>query len=454
MTAMNRLQISFLLSILLIPFFGIAQDSSVTYSLNEAIEYALQHQESMQLADLDIQSAEKDIKATLADGLPQINGSGRLTRNFNFRSNFGPGGTGFFSQIPAGQVGSFAFGVPYEGDISANATQLLFNASYFIGLKASKTYKELAKRQKKQSEIEVVANVSKAYYGVLIAEERLDFLNVTLNQIKDLMETTKKIYEVGLEEEINFQQVEINYNNTLNEKQNLERVVAYSYNILQFQMGMDLKESITLSDSISEDVFKEKEETAVLNYSNRVEYGLLNTTIQLQRLNEKNFKGQYLPSLSLFGTTGAVTGGLHARDLFKTNNWFNYSLVGLSMNLPIFDGFRKSANIQKAKVEIKKLEVQRSQLEKQIDLELAQANIAYYNSLEKLTNVRNTLTLAKSVYNSSIKKQKIGAGSQQEVLNVRSIYKEAETNYYSTLYDLIIGKIDRDKAMGVLIKNE
>jgi len=122
------------------------------------------------------------------------------------------------------------------------------------------------------------------------------------------------------------------------------------------------------------------------------------------------------------------------------------------LSIPIFDGFTKSANIQKAKLEIAKLENQKVQLLKQMKLELKQANIAYYSGLDRFEIQKDNLALAKEVYEAAIDKQTIGVGTTQEVLEVRTIYKEAETNYYGALYDLLIAKVDKEKALGIIIK--
>ena len=344
------------------------------------------------------------------------------------------------------------FASPYLGDVNVQVSQLLFSASYLIGVKASKTYKELSQKQSDLSKVDVVSNVTKAYYGVIINEYRLELMEYSLEQLDSLYNQTKVLYEVGLAEEIDFQQVEVNYNNLLNEKRTLERLIVLNMAQLKFQMGMKLDEEISLSDKIDDEFLAELDTSKVeSDFSDRIEFDILNTNITLQELSLRNYKSQYLPTFSAFGNFGFNTGASSLGGTFS-NSWLSYSLVGLNLSIPVFDGLRKSALIQQTKLEIEKLENQKSLLLKQMSLELTQANVSFYGSLDRYKSQKDNLELAKSVYESTIKKQRIGVSSTQEVLDIRTLYKETETNYYTALYDLLISKVDREKALGVLVK--
>jgi len=429
-----------------------------TMSLQACIDFALENQEQLKNKGIDEQLAEKDIKATIATGLPQISGSAQVMRNITFQNFFSPNDdpTAPNHNPTAGDVVPIAFATPYSGDLKITASQLLFSATYLVGLKAARTYKELTQKQTQQTKIDVITNVTKAYYGTVINEHRLELMSTIIEQLDTLLHQTEASYKIGLAEELDYERVKVNYNNNVTDKKNLERLIAFNHAQLKFQMGMDMNEKLSLSDKIDESFLADlkviNDET---DFTNRIEYRLLSTGIALQELDVKNYKSQYLPSLSLFGNLGWNTGALNTKGIFSKDDgvgWLRYSFVGLNMSIPIFDGFTKHTNIQKAKLEIRKLENQKAQLLQQMNLELEQANIAYYSGVDRFEIQKDNMSLAKDLYESAIDKQKIGVGTTQEVLEVRTIYKEAETNYYAALYDLLIAKVDKEKALGLIVK--
>ncbi len=160
-----------------------------------------------------------------------------------------------------------------------------------------------------------------------------------------------------------------------------------------------------------------------------------------------------MPAIDLYGSLGAVAGTNNSGDVFDfRNSWFEFSTVGLQLNMPIFDGFRKSNQIQQRKLKAIQLENTTEQLKNSIDYEIRQAAGNYQRSLDNMNAQRENMALAQEVYDVSKIKYEEGVGSSIEVTTADADYKEAQTNYYNALFDALIAKVELEKAYGVLNK--
>jgi len=151
---------------------------------------------------------------------------------------------------------------------------------------------------------------------------------------------------------------------------------------------------------------------------------------------------------------GSRTGTKYFANIgdFK-NRWLGYGTIGLQLSVPIFDGFQKKYKVQQSKLELLKLEQDKKNLEKVIDFQTNQSQITLRNALESLEIQKRNMELAKEVVRVSQIKYKQGLGTSTDIVNAESAFKEAETNYYASLYDALIAKVDLDKALGKLVKN-
>src|SRR6185436_2593807 len=322
------------------------------------------------------------------------------------------------------------------------------------GLKASKTYAELARKNYQQTKIETALQVSKAYYNVLVNAERMDLLNANVERIKKLRDDTKAFFDNGFVEKIDFDRMDITYNNIVTEKTKTEKLLELGKLLLKYQMGMDMNANLTLTDDLKNIKFDESlPADQQTDYTKRIEYSVLQTTQRLQELDLKKNRVAYLPNLVLYG--GLST---HAYrfdfDFFDSDKaWYPAAVVGATLSIPIFDGFQKNARIQQSKLNLKKIENNFKSLEQGISLEISTAKVNLQNSILSLETQRKNRELAEEVSRVSKIKYDQGVGSNLEVTTAETSLKEAETNYYSALFDALVAKVDYQKATGALIKN-
>lgn len=427
-----------------------AQDNS--FSLKEAVDYAIKNNINVKNAQLDAVAAEARIGEVRAAGLPQVSVNASITDNLIIQRFFLPANFADPTAPDNAPPVALEFGVKKQGTAAASLNQLIFNGSYFIGLKAAATYRELAQKNKTHSKVSVAEAVTKAYYSAQVAEEKAKVLDYNISRIDTMMRETKAMNVSGFVELLDVNRLEVQQNNLLTERQKVQNLIELSYTLLKYQMGMPLNENIKLTDVINEsDLVNLKQEVdqSSLNYENRIEYSLLNTQEKLADLDIRNVKAGYLPSLSAAVGYGHNNGSDTYGNLFTTR-WFNNSYFTLNLNIPIFDGFSKKYQIQQKKVALSKVSNNKALLKQSIDFEASQAGINIKNALATLETQKRNLDLAQEIVRVSKIKYKEGVGSNIEVINAESSFKEAQTNYFAALYDVMIAKVDLTKARGEL----
>ncbi|HEX8532147.1 MAG TPA: TolC family protein, partial [Cytophagales bacterium] len=216
------------LSLLALPSHLLAQDTTGArrFSLAQAVDFALKNNVNVKNAQIDAASANARVGEIRAIGLPQVSAQAQLIHNIEIQKVVLENGAGPFGNpdIPVGAVLSFPFQLKNLGGVTLNASQLLFDGSYFIGLRAAKTYKELSTKSLTASKIDITEAVTKAYYSVLVNSDRLELLDINLGRLDTVLRETRAMYENGFVEKIDLDRLEVQLNNLNTEKQKVERL--------------------------------------------------------------------------------------------------------------------------------------------------------------------------------------------------------------------------------------
>ncbi|HET8859109.1 TolC family protein [Marivirga sp.] len=438
----------------LLPFGIIAQEEMAKpMSLEECVSYALENNRNLKTVRLEEAIAETQVAETRSIGLPQVNFQTGVNYNYEVRKAFLPENFVDPNGDPENSVAA-PFGVEYDANANFAVSQLLFDGSYFVGLQAAKTLRELRQKESNQSEVETVSAITKAYYLVLISEERLELVDANREQLERVLTETEALYENGFAEKIDIDRIRVNLNNITTENKKAKRGFEVSMDVLKFQMGLPLDTPLELSgniESLSLDAgeYLNKEES--FDYRERTEYSILQTNQDLANLDLRNNKATLLPKLYANLSYGWNTGTNRTIELFNFNDrWLSFGAVGVSLNWDLFTGLRRSSKMERNRIQIEQLEIQKDQLKSSIDMEIKQAKNDLASAKESLDVQQQNMKLAQSVYEQVEVKYKNGLASSRELLDAETSKKEAETNYYGSLYDAVIAKIDLEKALGIL----
>ncbi len=419
------------------------QTETKKFSLQEAVAHAKKYNNTLKNSTLDVLAAEKKVNEVLASGLPNINATGSFNNYIVVPSSVIDFG---------GQRQVIRFGIPFSATGSIAASQLLFDGGFLMGVKASKEYVQLAKINLKRTEVETEVAVSKTYYGILLAQTSLTMLNANLDALGKTKFDLEKLVQNGFLDRTEFDKVNLQFSSLELQRDQLIDQQKTLMMVLKIQLGLDFTENIELTDDLIK--MYESSKTAVLStqvdYNNRLEYQLINQSIALNTLDKKRYQFGYAPSLVGVFSTQQNSFGQTFNEL--GNAWYGGTLWGLNLNIPIFDGFRKSSQIQQAKINIKKAENDKKVLGNVIEQEVFNAKTTYERSAKQLEVQKKNLELAQDIYNRTDLKFKNGLTSSLELTVAQKDLETARASYLNTMYDYFVAQLDLRKALGDLNK--
>ncbi|MCE9539892.1 MAG: TolC family protein [Bacteroidetes bacterium] len=447
---MKKIILIFGLGVIAVSSFGQLNDSlNYSFSIQQSIDFALQNQRDIKNAMIDQEIAKKKVNEIMGMGLPQINSSFDVKDFLEIPTSLIP------AEIFGGPPGSFAavkFGTTYQATAGLDASQLIFSGDYFLGLQASKVYVELSTTAIQRTHVEIAATVSKAYYTVLINEERMKLMDANIIRIKKAMDDTKILNDNGFVEKIDLDRLTVTHNNLLIEQEKVQRLLQLGAYLLKYQMGMDINATLKLSDKLADVKFDISKNVSgeKFDYAKRAEYNLFETQHKLASLDLKRNRFSYLPNAFAYGSLSG-SAQRNTFSIFSTGyGWYPTALVGAKVTMPIFTGLQRSAKNQQAKLSLQKAENNIEFIKKSIDLELSSSMTILHNASASLENQKKNIALAEEVYRLSKLKYEQGVGSNIEMLTAETALKESQTNYFNALFDALVAKIDFDKANGNL----
>lgn len=464
-----------LVTVSAIAYSSKAQEAkSNSFSLQQAIEYAMKNSPNALNAQSDIVAAKYKLKEYRGVGLPQLNASFDLKDFFKIPVSILPNfvAPAVYQGVVVATTPSSAtpiyddsklnpdnypaiqaqFGTKYQANANASLSQLVFSSDYIVGLQAAKQLEIISTINANRSKTEVIAGVSKAYYTVLVNKERLELLNTNVVRVKKLWDDIKATNLQGFVELIDVERLEVTYNNLLVEKEKIERLLGLGDAVLRFQMGYDGLNTLILTDLLPTEVNEQQINLSKIDVTNRSEYQLLKSSLELNELSLKRQKLGYLPTVVAYGNVG-YSALRQKFDIFKPGeDWFPTVLLGGTISLNIFDGFQRHNRIQQAKIEVGKSSQNIRQIQQVVELETTTAIINFNNAVSSLKINERNKELATHVQDVAQKKYQQGTGSNIEVITAEASLKEAQTNYYNAVFDMLISKIDYQKATGTLVK--
>lgn len=419
------------------------------FSAKQAVDYARKNATVVKNALIDIKIQQQTNREVTSAALPQINASGTLQDYLTIPTQLLP------AEITGGPAGTFIpvqFGTKYNATGGIDVQQLLFDGQVFVGLQARRTVLEFATKQAEVTEEVVKANVYKLYYQLVVGRQQITSIDANIDRFEKLLNDTREIYKQGFAERLDVDKVQVQLNNLRTEKVKMENQLKVGNAGLKYLMNMPQKDSLVLTDSLTEEELKSDVLDGQYNYNDRKEYQLLTLGLKLNEYNVRRYKLSRIPTLSAFGSY-QKNAQRTKFDFFKGGEgreWFTTSLIGLRLNVPIFDGFARRSKIQSAKLEVEKTKNNLVQQQESIDNEVTVSKLNMTSALQTIDNQKQNVSLAEKVYNTTKLKYEQGLGDNQEIYTAQTELKVAQNNYYSALYDAIVAKIDFLKATGKL----
>lgn len=420
------------------------------YSLQRVLEIGINNSYELKKARLDEEGANYQRKEIIGTGLPQLNAYGNYNNFLEVTPMGLPGGFINPNSSP-NDIDVVAFGVPQSMQAGAQLTQLIFSQSYLVGLKAARTSEEFYDLLTRMSKEDIMYDLAMNYYGIVALELQRENIEANLAKIENLEKILKVQHENDLAKKVDYSRIKVNLVKLEVSRDDLETGIEQRKNYLKLLMGIP----ISTPFEIEEMSFDEQEEglTAAqldqeIDLQQRADIQVLNKQDELYDLNIKNIRSGYYPSLVGFADVNYNTFSNDFSFLSESKRWYRGSLIGLKLEVPIFDGFQRKNKVAQAKIT-------REQLKQDRDMATQAAEMDYRNAVQKLNNsIRSAraqeenLALAEDVYQQTELLYKEGLSPLTDLLDAETALREARSAYYNQIVNVKTAEIELYKSTG------
>jgi outer membrane protein TolC len=253
-------------------------------------------------------------------------------------------------------------------------------------------------------------------------------------------------------ESLEVDRVKVTYNNLKTELEKAKKLIDLSFNLLKFQMGMDLSQSFELdSDNLEQTIFNVINDNIAPNGSKRLEFDLLQQQIKLQKKNIQRYQFSRLPGIYGYATLSTQAQRNEFNFLDTKKQWFGFGLVGFQIKLPLFDGLVTHNRVQAEKNRLYTYEQDLRIFKQAVDFEVKNAETQFLNAKITLDIQKRNLELAQEVFRVSKQKYEKGVGSNLELVQAQTALEQAQINYYNTLLEAYAAYVDLKKSTGEIL---
>lgn len=421
-------------------------------TLDEAVAYSVKNNSDIRKAQIDIANAEQRIFLSRSMGLPQVNGQIDFQRYLAVPTSALPEEFVALSrdpvtgELPPGFSREVSFVLKNSFTAGLSLSTMIFDGSFFTGLDAAKEYRNLVQLQLQAKEKELKDKAIEAYLPSIVLDESVKMMDKNIANLEKIRFETAELYKEGFVEQLDVDRLDLSIANLQVEKDNLLRQRETVINVLKFAIGYPMEEKLELSSTMEElmEEVSDEDLTGAINYNVRPEYITASKGVELNELNIRYNRAGFLPTANLIGSYQQGWQG----DSFSDGFWFPTAIIGVSVKIPIFDGFRKRSNIQMARLDTEFAKVQQQDLERAITLEIQNARTSYISAKDRLASQDKNMALAQKIYDTSQIKYKEGVGSSLELTQAEQSLFQTQQNYIQAQYDLLSTKMTLNKALG------
>jgi len=429
--------------------FGFSQEKTQSFSLKEAINFAVKNNYNSKAARNDVKAAKEKQWETTTIGLPKISAKVDYQNWLKQQISLLPG------EIVGGDPGTFVpvtFGTKQNINAAITLKQMIFDGSYIVGLQSAKTYLNISKQAKEKTELTIKETVINAYGNVLIAEKSIEILEGNLAILEKNLSDTQKIYSNGLTEEEDVEQLQITLTTVKSQLNRTKRLKNIGYKMLNISMGNSIDEEIVLTDDLDSLILDNIDLnllSTTFNVANHIDFKIAENTKEGNRLLVLLEKSMALPTLKAFVNYG-YAGNSNSFDFFgKDQTWYNSSLLGVSLEIPIFSSFNRRSRTRQATFNYENSDIRLTEIKEQLGLQAASAKSDYKFSIEQYQAAKQNLELAKRIE----KKQRIkffeGVSTSFDLSQAQNQLYTQQQNYVQSMLDVIAKKAALENALNI-----
>lgn len=424
---------------LFLPAVVFAQTNTDTVvTLKQCVDYALRNQPVVKQAAIDQEINERDIRIGLSAWLPQVSSSNLYQY--------------YFKGSPAAAVVDPAAAnerISQFSSLGLQASQVIYNNDVLQAAKAARYSRLYYKQNTVSSQINVVSDVSKAFFDVLLSQKQLDILNEDIVRLQRSLKDAYNRYQAGVVDKTDYKQATISLNNSIASRKQTAEAINSKTAYLKQIMGISADHKLELSyDSTRYEQETDIDTNQKLDVNNRIEYKMLQTQKNLNNVNVSYYKWGFLPSVSAVGSYSANYLSNRFSNLYNQN--YPSAYAGLTLDLPIFQGTKRLQNLSKARLQEDRTDLDIVNSANTINTDYVQSLAGYKSNYTNWKLLKENVGLAKDVYKVVSLQYREGIKTYLDVIVAQSDLRTAELNYYNALFQLLSSKIDLEKSLGIL----
>lgn len=428
------------------------QEETKSLSLQEAIDYAIKNSYNSRAAVNDIAAAKKKVWETTTIGLPQIEANVDYQNWLKQQVSLLP------AEIFGGTAGEFTevtFGTKQNLNATVTLRQLLFDGSYLVGLQSARTFLKISEQAKEKTELGVKEAVINAYGNVLVSEKSIEILKRNKTLVEKNLEEVKKIYENGLNEEEDVEQLEITLGNIKSQLNSVTRMKAIAYQMLNITLGNSITTELILTDSLdslTESNINFGLISQAFTLENHIDFKIAENDRESKRLLMRYEQSKALPTLSAFVNYGSTSNSNSFTFFNGDQKWFGSSLLGVSLNIPIFSSLQRKSKTAQAKIALETADIRLEETKQKLNLQAKKAKSDYQLSIENYETAKRNVSLAERIE----KKQRIkffeGISTSFDLTQAQNQLYSQQQTFIQSMLDVIAKKAALETALNIPTK--
>ena len=429
-----------------------AQENKYSFTLQEAVDFAINNNRAIQNAERDVKIALQTKRETTATGLPQVNANIGYNNWIEQQVSLIP--AEFFGGVP-GQFSEVTFGTTQTMNSSINIKQKLFDGSYLVALQAAKVYLEISKNAREKTTNEIRKVVAYSYGNVLLAEANLEIVDSNIALLEKNVWELSKVYENGLVEEESLQQLQLTLSSLRSNQRYTKRLKNIAYQILNNSLGLNLTTKVVLTNSLEELVIfysslnPSKSENEI---GEVIDFKIAVNSVKSDELLLKLEKSKSLPTLNAF-INGSYSGNSERFSFTKNSQkWFGASLFGVTLDIPVFSSFKRSASTQRARLNLEKSKSNLEDTTNKIKLEINTARSNYEFAVEDFEIKKNALNLSKNISIKNEIKFFEGLTTSFDLSQAQRQLYMAQQDYLQSMLNILLKRVDLESLLNTPLK--
>jgi len=438
------------ITLLLMAFYSIHAQDKNAFSLQEAIDFAARHNAQIQKAQNDVLKAQKKVWETTAMGFPQIDGDVSYQKYIEQPVQLLPAQM-FDPSAPQDAYTPVKFGTEQNMKWSATLKQLIFSGSYLVGLQSSKTYRQISENALLKTKQAIKEAVVNAYGNVLLTDESIQIMYKNIASVKQNLFEVKQMFENGLVEETDVEQLQITLSNLENELDYLKRMKKVAYEMLNFSMGREVDAELTVTDNL-ETLQKKSMQLDLLkenfNPDENVDFMIVKNQLKAKELQVKYEKTKALPTIAAFVNYGENAYNNDFKFFDNNQDWYQQSLFGINITVPIFSSLGRSAKVKQAKLDLQNSQLDVTNKKKELQLQFDQTKAAYEHSFKNFLIAKDNMHLADKITRKEVIKFKEGVGNSFQLNQARMQLYQAQQQYLQSIIEIINQKVRLENLLG------